>query len=121
MADDFNNSIQRTITMVRGDTLSFGFQITGLAGVEPDEIYFSCKDKLEDNEYIFSIDTSSGIELRSYDAETDTLTYGVALAPSYTKNVDLGRYFYDLRMTIDSDVITLMRGDFVLEWRVKSL
>ena len=121
MADDFNNSIQRNISMVRGDTLSFGFQITGLNGVEPDEVYFSCKNNPDDNAYIFSIDTSSGIDLRSHDTETDTLTYGVALAPSYTKSVDLGRYFYDLRIVIDNDVITLMRGAFVLEWRVKAL
>ena len=32
MADDFNNSIQRSITMVKGDTLSFGFQVSGLEG-----------------------------------------------------------------------------------------
>ena len=46
MADDFNNSITRTISMVKGDTLSFGFQITGLNGTEPDAIYFSCKENL---------------------------------------------------------------------------
>lgn len=121
MADNFNNSTNITITMVKGDTLSFGFQITGLNGAEPDEIYFSCKENIDDDDYIFSIDTSSGIELRSYDAGSDTLTYGVRLAPSYTDEVALGRYFYDLKIEIDNDVLTLMRGAFALEWRVKDI
>ena len=121
MADDFNNSIQRTITMVKGDTLSFGFQITGLNGIQPDEVYFSCKENIDDDEYIFSIDTSSGIELRSYDQGNDTLTYGVRLAPSYTDDVAVGRYFYDLKVEIDDDVLTLMKGTFAIEWEVKDL
>lgn len=121
MADDFNNSITRTISMVKGDTLSFGFQITGLNGIEPDAIYFSCKENIDDDEYIFSIDTSSGIELRSYDQGNDILTYGVRLAPSYTEDVDVGRYFYDLKIVIGDDVLTLMRGALALEWEVKEI
>ena len=119
MADTFNNSIKRDISMVRGDTLSFGFQIQGLAGVRPDEIYFSCKEHLEDETYIFSISLEDGISERSYDSETDTLTYGVRVAPELTAQVDFGKYFYDLQLVINSDVLTLMKGKLSIEWEVK--
>lgn len=119
MADAFNNSIKRDISMVRGDTLSFGFQITGLEGAEPDEVYFSCKEHLEDETYIFSIHLGAGIEKRSYDAETDTLTYGVRVAPSLTEDVDFGKYFYDLQIDINDDILTLMKGKLSIEWEVK--
>ena len=119
MADTFNNAIKRDISMVRGDTLSFGFQVTGLAGAEPDAIYFSCKENLEDDTYIFSISLDNGIVKRSYDQTTDTLTYGVRVAPELTENVDLGKYFYDLQMDINDDVLTLMKGKLSIEWEVK--
>ena len=119
MADTFNNSIKRDISMVRGDTLSFGFQVTGLNGQEPDAIYFSCKEQLEDEAYIFSISLGAGIEKRSYDVETDTLTYGVRVAPELTADVDFGKYFYDLQLEINDDVLTLMKGKLSIEWEVK--
>lgn len=119
MADTFNNSIKRDISMVRGDTLSFGFQVTGLAGERPDAIYFSCKEHVEDDTYIFSISLDDGISERSYDQETDTLTYGVRVAPALTADVDFGKYFYDLQMDINDDILTLMKGKLSIEWEVK--
>ena len=128
MADDFNNSIQRSISMVRGDTLSFGFQVIGLEGQEPDAIYFTCKEHIEDSEPVFQrswikdgqYELIDGIEKRSYDAETDTLTYGVRVAPEHTQNVELGKYFYDLELNINGDVLTLMKGSLSIEWEVRS-
>ena len=118
MADTFNNSIKRDISMVRGDTLSFGFQVIGLNGAEPDEILFSCKENLEDETYIFSISLGNGIEKRSYEQASDTLTYGVRVAPELTAGVDFGKYFYDLQLDINDDVLTLMKGKLSIEWEV---
>lgn len=119
MADTFNNAIKRDISMVRGDTLSFGFQVTGLEGQRPDAIYFSCKEKLEDTTYIFSVSLGDGITERSYDSQTDTLTYGVRVAPELTEDVEFGKYFYDLQLDINDDVLTLMKGKLSIEWEVK--
>lgn len=119
MADTFNNSIKRDISMVRGDTLSFGFQVTGLNGQRPDDIYFSCKEHLEDDSCVFSISLGAGITERSYDAQTDTLTYGVRVAPELTETVEYGKYFYDLQFDINDDVLTLMKGKLSIEWEVK--
>lgn len=118
MADVFNNSIQRSISMVKGDTLSFGFQVSGLDGQEPDAIFFTCKEHIEDDEPVFQLSLGDGIEKRSYDAETDTLTYGVRVAPELTQDVELGKYFYDLEFDINEDVLTLMKGKLSIEWEV---
>lgn len=119
MADTFNNAIKRDISMVRGDTLSFGFQITGLEGQRPDSIFFSCKENLEDATYIFSVSLGGGISERSYDATTDTLTYGVRVSPELTEDVEYGKYFYDLQIDINDDILTLMKGKLSIEWEVK--
>ena len=68
--------------MVKGDTMSFGFQLQGLDGSTPTSIKFTCKDNPESDEVIFvssltEEDGSDGIWLDSEDTENDVLTYGV--------------------------------------------
>lgn len=120
MADVFNNAINRNISMVKGDTLSFGFQIQGLENQEPDAVYFSCKASLEDETYIFQKTLSGGIVMRSYDTENDIYTYGVRVAPSDTSDEECGRYFYDLSIHVNGDVLTLMRGMLEIVWEAEN-
>lgn len=119
MADSFNNAILLDLSMVKGDTMSFGFQIQGLEGETPDAVYFACKDKLEDESFIFLKELGEGITLRDYNRVTDTLTYIVRVAPSNTASVDCGRYFYDLSLHANNDVLTLMKGRLSIDWEVK--
>jgi len=118
MADDFNNAIKRDISMVKGDSMCFGFQIQGLGDNRPDAIYFACKAELSDETYIFNKELEDGIELVSYEPTSDVLTYAVRVAPEDTESVDVGRYFYDLSVHIDDDVLTLMKGRLSIEWEV---
>lgn len=106
----FMNAILRDLSMVQGDTMSFGFQVQGLGGQEPDEIQFSCKSSLENSDYVFAVVLGDNINLRSYDSEHDLLTYGVRIPPEATAGVQAGRYFYDLELKVNNDVITLMIG-----------
>lgn len=117
MADDFNNAIKRDISMVKGDTMSFGFQIQGLGDQRPDEIHFTCKQDLEDDNYIFERTLDNGISFRSYDQETDTLTYGVRVPPEATEDLQDGIYYYDLQLDINGDILTLMKGRLTIEWQ----
>jgi len=119
MADSFNNSILMDLSMVKGDTLSFGFQLQGLGGTRPDSIYFACKDQLESEDYIFNKILNDGVSLKDYDETTDILTYIVRVAPSDTENIDCGRYFYDLSVNVNNDVLTLMKGRLLIDWEVK--
>lgn len=106
----FMNAIIRNLEMVRADTMSFGFQVKGLQGQRPNFVQFSCKNSLEDSEYLFAVSLNDTIDVRSYDAEKDILTYSVRIPPEKTAGLAEGRYFYDLEMRVNGDTITLMIG-----------
>lgn len=117
----FNNSVETNIDMVKGDTLSFNFMLTGLkigtpAAIRP-TFTFSCADE----KTVFFTATSAhgeqeadGITLEDYNESKDVATYTVYITPSKTKNLDLARYYYDLQMEVDDDIYTLMRGRLTL-------
>ena len=113
---DYMNAIYQDIEMVRGDTLSFDFQVQGLNGTIP-SIVFSCAESYNDAP-IFTTDTSGDITRESYDSLTDTATYNVFIRPNKTKTLPLNRYYYDLQLSTDEDVITLMRGRLTLVYDV---
>ena len=115
--DDFFNAIRKEISIVKGDTLAFNFQLQGLNGVDPNEFIFTCREKPESSDYKFKVTKGSGITRTSYDAESDTITYSVRVAPNKT-NIVVGRYYYDLQMNVNNDIITLMRGRLNIEWDV---
>ena len=122
--DIFYNAIKMDLAMIKGDTMSFGFQMQGLKGSAPSSIVFSCKEDPEDNEAVFSSSLEDGgIWLDSEDLETDLQKYGVRIAPSKTENLNTGRYYYDLEITINGgtvneDVFTLMKGRLQIEYDV---
>lgn len=115
----FYNALKRDIAMVKGDTMSFGFQLSGLEGETPDKVTFSCKSTIEDDYTVFTVSTDDTIDFVSYDAETDTLTYTVRIPPYKTAELELGRYYYDLKAEVNGDIITLMIGRLSIEFSVQ--
>lgn len=111
----FFNAIRRDISMIRGDTMSFSFQLKGLEGQRPEDIKFTCKETIEDAEPLFTCVLNESITEISYDPEKDLLTYRVRVRPYQTAELDLGRFFYDLELKVNGDIITLMTGRFSLE------
>lgn len=118
MADFFFNAVRRDISMVKGDTLAFGFQIQGLGGSEPSSIIFTCKNTPEDTSALFAVSLDDNITLRDYNSEEDIYTYSVRIPPSLTEDLDIGRYFYDLQLTANDDILTLMIGRLTLEQEI---
>ena len=116
--DAFYNAIRKELTMIKGDTLAFNFQVQGLNGAEPAGIYFTCREKPESEDFYFQRSLVAGITQIDYDDETDTATYSVRVRPDETENVTAGRYYYDLQMTVDEDILTLMKGRLNIEWQV---
>lgn len=116
----FYNAIRRDISIVRGDTMSFGFQIKGLEGQRPTDILFTCKENTEDNTPLFTCVLGESINEAAYDPDKDLLTYIVRVRPDQTAGLDLGRYFYDLEMKVNGDIITLMIGRFSIEAEITS-
>ena len=112
------NPIQRDIQMIKGDTLSFAFQIQGLGGEPPTSIFFTCKETPESSEELFMLEPNDGIELRDYDSDNDVYTFALRVPPEYTQDLETGRYFYDLQMTCGDDVLTLMIGRFIIDYEI---
>lgn len=118
MSDYFYNAIKRDIVMIKNDTLSFAFEIQGLNNQIPDNIVFTCKNTPEDNTELFSVSQSDHIIERSYDPATDIRTYTLRIPPNLTENIDLGRYFYDIQINVNNDIITLMKGRLTIDYQV---
>lgn len=116
--DAFYNAIRQEVEVVKGDSLAFNFQLTGLNGSEPSNFYFTCREKPESTDYYFQRTLGDGITKLAYDANTDTVTYGVRVRPDQTDALTAGRYYYDLQLDINDDVITLMKGRFIVDWDV---
>lgn len=118
---DFLNAVTQDIDIVKGDTLSFNFQLTGLKLGTPAAKRPTFTFSVADEQSIFFTATSAhgeedadGITLADYNESKDVATYVVYIAPTKTKTLDLARYYYDLQMELGDDVYTLMRGRFTL-------
>ncbi len=114
----FYNPIKRDIVMIKNDTMAFGFQVQGLGDTTPDFVQFTCKETVEDEDPLFAVSLDTTIDIRSYDPETDTYTYSVRVPPEATANIEVGRYFYDLELRVNGDIITLMTGRLSIESQV---
>lgn len=100
------------ITMVSGDTLSYNVIIRDQNG-EPvlvDGATFRAKRNLEDANPVISLSLGSGI------TQSDEILT-VRLAPADTASL-VGFFYYDMNITIDSDVFTLQRGMLQIEANV---
>lgn len=117
---DFINAVTQDIDIVRGDTLAFNFKLTGLGSRDAYEdllITFAIAQHYDD-ESIVEVTKENGIALEEYNAAKDTALFSVCVAPNMTKTLDLTRYYYDLQLKDDSNVVTLMRGRLKLLWDV---
>lgn len=90
------------ISMVRGNTLSFAFEVEGIDSL--DTAYFSCKINSDDTNYIFQKSINNGISL------VENGKYRVRVAPNDTKNIEVGYYYYDLEIGVNGDIYTILRG-----------
>lgn len=107
----FLNSIYQNIDMVRGDTLTFNFQIQGL-GTTSATFAFLVAENFNDAPLIRSDSANGGVSL--VNTEGDVNTYTVNVRPQQTSGLDVMLYHYDLVMYVDDNVYTLMRGDLNL-------
>lgn len=113
MRTNFNMQDQY-ITMVRGDTVSFGVEIEDQDGLPFDinTAFFSCKKNCDDKEYVFQKSIDHGIT-KAADG-----IYIVRIAPEDTQFIDVGKYFYDLQVGAIDDVYTILRGVLEIEQNV---
>ncbi len=99
------------MSMVRGDTLSFGIEIEDF-DQDLDTVFFSCKSNYDDSAYVFQKSLGDGI------TKVETGKYIVRVAPEDTKDVSVGKYYYDLEIGANSDIFTVLRGVLDIEYDV---
>lgn len=117
---DYINAINQDIEIVRGDNLAFNFQLSGLESRSAYAaliVTFAVAEYYDDQS-LFECTNGNGITLEDYDAAKDTATFSVFVAPNKTKTLDLARYYYDLQIKDNSNVVTLMRGRLTLVYDV---
>lgn len=96
-----------TFNMVRGDTLSFGFEIQGTEQL--DTAYFSCKTDAYDSEYVFQKSLNDGI------TAAGNGKYRVRVAPGDTADIEAGTYYYDLEIGENGDIYTILKGKLKID------
>lgn len=103
----------KNISMVRGDTLSFGVHFPGLGGQDLDEIFFSCSSNYMSTDYVFIKTLDDGIK-KSEDPDSPD-TYIIRTVPDDTESAIPGMYYYDIEAHINGDVFTVMSGNLEIE------
>ncbi len=98
---------EKNITMVRGDTLSFGMEFEGL-DQDLDAAYMTCRNGYE-GELVFQKSLGNGITKASANQ------YRVRVAPEDTATVVPNRYYYDLQIQVNSDIFTILKGVLFIE------
>lgn len=96
------------ISMVRGDTLSFGLEYDGTQQ-DLDAAFFTCRNTYDADTVTFQKSLGNGIE------KIDTGKYVVRVAPEDTRYIDAGTYYYDFQVSINGDVYTLLKGALEIE------
>ena len=104
------NMTGQNIMMVRGDTLSFGMEIDGL-DQDLDTAFFTVKSNKND-EIAFQKSLDDGI------TKQETGKYVIRVAPEDTRDLEKGFYYYDLQISVNSDVFTVLHGVIGLEMDV---
>ena len=110
------NMADRYITMVKGDTLAFGVEITDQLGawLNIDAATFICKKNYTDATAVFQKTLGSGI------TKVSDGHYSVRVAPADTASAEAGLYYYGFRVTKGTNVYTIMRGILELDPEVTS-
>lgn len=93
----------QNLTIVRGDTFSFGIEIEGL-NQDLDSAYFTCKANYTDDINVFQKSLGNGI------TRSDTGRYVVRIAPEDTAELEPGKYFYDFVIGANGDIFTVLIG-----------
>ena len=98
----------KNITMIKGDTLSFGVIICDENDKPFDQdlssVILTCKSNKSNDDIVFQKKLGDGVSKRGQGE------YVVRVAPQDTENADVGKYFYDLEIGANGDTFTIMHG-----------
>lgn len=101
--------MRTNLEMIRGDTMSFAFEIEfDEAPQKLEKADFTCKANFDDDDALFHKELEKGISFSKQDGTK--LYYIVRVAPEDTNNIEAGMYYYDLEIELNGDVFTILNG-----------
>lgn len=98
------------LNMVKGDTLCFGAKVKGVEMLN--NVWFSCKKSINDENYVFQKSLNGGIDL------IEDTTYRIRVAPEDTREVETGTYYYDLQISRYEDIYTILQGTLTINQEI---
>lgn len=101
------------LSQTRGDSKAYQFQRTNKADGsvitrEPDTIYLTVKKNYDTEDFLFQKTKAD------FTIDEDG-TYHFEIKPEDTENLRYGKYVYDIQVTTDGKVTTLVKGAFGIE------
>ena len=106
--------MRTNLEMIRGDTLSFAFEVEfDEAPQKLEKADFTCKANFDDEDVLFHKELEKGINFSKQ--ERNKLFYIVRIAPEDTENLEAGMYYYDLSIELNGDVFTILNGALKIE------
>ena len=106
--------MRTNLEMIKGDTLSFAFEVEfDDAPQKLEKVDFTCKANFDDDYVMFHKELENGINFSKQ--EGTKLYYIVRIAPEDTKNLETGMYYYDLQIELNGDVFTVLNGALKIE------
>lgn len=103
------------LTLIRGDSYRLTFSLFNKKGepivlADNDMCYFTVKEKLTHEEYIFQKKYGDGI---TYNSQTGL--YEIRLSPEDTCDLDFASYKFDIKVKIGEEIVkTILRGVLIL-------
>lgn len=94
------------LEMVRGDTLTFGFELEGVDSIT--SAYFSVKKNKNESEYALQKALYHGID------RVESSKYRVRVPPSDSEKLEAGIYYYDLQVETNGDRFTILYGQLTV-------
>ena len=103
--------MDNNITMVRGDTASFGIRFKDHPEISLSSAFFVVRTDFDGSALVVK-KMGDGVS-KVGDGE-----YTVRIAPSDTADLNEGTYVYDFKIGVNGDLFTLLRGLFIVLPRV---
>ena len=100
--------ISQNFTVVRGDSLQFRLNFIDTE-TEPDDLFFTVKDKSSDTTVVLQKRLDDGIE-----KVEDEISYDFYLEHNDTKDLKLNNYIYQILALYGSDYETLVEGKLII-------
>ena len=97
------------LTMTKGDTLAFGFEVEGITDDLDTAVFAAWANPNEEDTLLFSKDLEDGV------SKVSTGKYRVRVDPDDTADAEPATYHYKLTIGLNDDVFTILKGRLVIE------